>query len=100
MDVQKRRDAHRAGRGVTAAGLIAVLICVSPTVAVAQFDLSLRPTTRHVRPAPATRPAADLSKLVADLGALDSDVRDRARRELMGVGRSDLETLRSIVRAG
>jgi hypothetical protein len=87
---------------VTAAGLIVAVIFLSPAVALAQFDLSLRPATKHrwATSTATTRPASELQKLVGELGALDSDVRDRARRELMGVGRPDLETLRSIVSAG
>ena len=46
---------------------------------------------------PATRPAADVQASYEQLAAAESDVRERARVELMGLGRGDLDTLRQVI---
>jgi len=91
------------------------MLLLWPAAGLAQFELSLTPNTATTKTttqpvvfwqaatvpaAPATRPARELKKLVEELGSWDSDVRDDARRKLMGVTRSDLETLQAVVRAG
>jgi len=48
-------------------------------------------------PAPATRPATEIQKWFEDLAAPESAVRERARVELMGLTRDDLQTLRQVV---
>jgi hypothetical protein len=83
---------------------VVVGVLVAPTICWGQFDLTPRPTTYpttlRAKAAPATRPVVELKKCVRDLASLDSDVREAARKKLMGLGLADLETLRTIVSAG
>ena len=94
MDVPIRREIGRAGRGVIHLLGLSLLL---GTPALAQFSLTTQPAA-----APATQsttvPVLELRKLLGDLAERDTAVRGAARHKMMGLGRGDLDTLRSVVR--